>query len=163
MLQADGDMHDAEHGVDGEEHHHDRAEEGRDPGRPAALGAEQNDKNDDRRRQDVRREVGVDLFQPFERRQNRNRRRDHRVAREQRRPDDPEEEDQRRLLSERALRERLERQDAAFALVVGLHQEQHVFAGDDDQERPDDERDDADHLGGPSAEPLNWPSAVCSA
>ena len=46
-----------------------------------------------------------------------------------------------------ALRQRLERQDAAFALVVGLHQEQHIFRGDDDQQRPDDQRDDADDLG----------------
>ena len=50
------------------------------------------------------------------------------VAREQGRPDDPEEKGQRRLLSERALRERLERKDAALALVVGQHQEQaHIF------------------------------------
>ena len=121
-------MHESEHGVDGEEDHHDRAEEGRDPGRPPALGAEQKDEDDDRRRQDVRREVDVDLFQSFERGQNGNRRRDHRVAREQRRSGDPEEEGQRRPLSERALRERFERQDAAFALVVGQHQEQHIFS-----------------------------------
>jgi len=39
----------------------------------------------------------------------------------------------RRLGGERHLGERLERQDAAFALVVGLHQEQDVFRRDDDQ------------------------------
>ena len=139
-------MHKPEHGVDGEEDEHDRTEECGDPGGPAALRAEKSDKDDDRRRQDVRREVDVDLFQPFERRQNGNRRRDHRVAREQRGSGDAEAEDQRRRLSERALRERFERQDAAFALVVGLHQEQHIFSGDDDQKRPNDERDDADDL-----------------
>ena len=139
-------MHEAEHGVDGEEDHHDRAEEGRDPRGPPALGAEQNDEDDDRSRQDVGREFDVDLFQSFERGQHRNRRRDDGVAREQRGAGDPEQEGQRRPLSERALRERLERQDAAFALVVRLHQEQHVFSGDDDQERPNDERDDADHF-----------------
>ena len=139
-------MDQAERGVDGEEDHHNWAEEGGDLRCPAALRAEQDDENDDRRRQDIPREAGVDLFQSFERRQNRNCRRDHGVAREQRRPDDSKEKDQRRLLSQRALCERLERQDAALALVVGLHQEQHVFSGDDDQERPNDERDDADHL-----------------
>ena len=56
-----------------------------------------------------------------------------------------------RSLPERALGERHQRQDAAFALVVGLHQEQHVFRRDDDQQRPDDERDDADHLVGAEA------------
>ena len=65
-------------------------------------------------------------------------------------------------LPERALGERLQRQDAAFALVVGLHQEQHVFRRDDDQQRPDDQRDDADDLVG-RARRLNWPSAVGSA
>ena len=120
-------MNEAEHGVDGEEDHHDRAEERRDPGRAPALGGEQQDEDDDRRRQDVGREVGVDLLQSFERGQHGNRRRDHGVAGEQRRAGDAEQKGERRPLSERALRERHERQDAAFALVVGLHQEQHVF------------------------------------
>ena len=44
------------------------------------------------------------------------------------------------------LGERVERQNAALALVVGPHQEQHVFGGDDDQQRPDDQRHRADHL-----------------
>ena len=56
-----------------------------------------------------------------------------------------------RLLPKGALRQRHQREDAALALVVGLHQEQHVFRRDDDQQRPDDERDDADNFRGPSA------------
>ena len=62
---------------------------------------------------------------------------------------DAEQKRNRRLLPKGALRQRLEGEDAAFALVVGLHQEQHIFRGDDNQQRPDDERDDADDFGGP--------------
>ena len=98
-------MHKAKHGVDREEHEHDRAEEGRDSGRPAALRAEQQDENDDRRGQDVRREADVDLFQPFKSGKNGNRGRDHRIAREQGGSGDAEQKDQRRALPERALRQ----------------------------------------------------------
>ena len=142
-------MHNSEHGVDSEKHHHDRAEEGRDFGRPPALGGEQHNENDDGRRQDVGREIGVDLLQAFERGEHRNRRRDDGVAREQGGAGDAEQKRDRRLLPKGALSQRHEGQDAAFALVVGLHQEHHIFRGDDDQQRPDDERDDADDIGWP--------------
>ena len=102
--------------------------------------------NDDRRRQDVGREIGVDLFQSFERGEDGNRRRDHGVSREQRRPGNAEHEMRSSCVVRAPLSERLQRQYAAFALVVGLHQEQDVFRGDDDQEGPDDEGDDADDL-----------------
>ncbi len=142
------DMHQSKHGVDGEEHHHDRAEEGCNSGRASALGREQQNEDDDRRRQDVSSKAGVDLFQSFERGEHGNRRRDHRVAREEGRAGDAEQKRNRRLLPEGALRQRFEGQDAAFALVVGLHQEQDIFRGDDNQQRPDNERDDADDFRG---------------
>ena len=66
-------------------------------------------------------------------------------------------------LPERALGERHQRQDAALALVVRLHEKQHVFRRHDDQQGPDDQRDDADDLIRRRARTLNWPSAVCSA
>ncbi len=140
------DLQKPEHGVDGEKHQHDRAEERRHPRRAAALDEEQQNQNDDRRRQNIRREVGVDLLQPLQRRQNRDRRRDDRVAGEQRRAGDAEQEHDRGAFADRGLRQRVERENAALALVVGAHQEQHIFGGDDDQQRPDDERDGADHL-----------------
>ena len=40
--------------------------------------------------------------------------------------------------------QRDQRQDPAFAVVVGLHHEQHVGDGDDDRHRPEDERDDTE-------------------
>ena len=135
-------------GVDGEEHEHDRAEEGGDTGGSAALRGKEQHEDDDRRGQDVGREFGVDLLQPFERRQDRNRRRDHGVAREEAEPATPSRKASVVLCPSARCASAIKRQDAALALVVRLHQEQHIFSGDDDQERPDDERDDADHLRG---------------
>ena len=94
------------------------------------------------------REIGVELLQSFKSGQDGNRRRDHRVARKQRGSGDAKQKRHRRPLPKRALRERHEREDAALALVVGLHQEQHIFRGDDNQQRPNDQRNDADDLGG---------------
>ena len=151
MIQAEAICDKAEYGVDGEERHHDRAEEGRNPGCASALGREQQHEDDDRRRQHIARQIGVDLFQAFERGKDGNRRSDDRVAGKQGRPGDAEQKHDRGPSPEGVLRERHQRQGAAFALVVGLHQEQHIFPGDDEQQRPDDERDDADDLRGPSA------------
>ncbi len=38
-----------------------------------------------------------------------------------------------------------EREDAAFALVVGAHEQDDVFERDDEDQRPDQQRDDAEH------------------
>ena len=150
-----GDMHQSKHGVDREERHHDRAEEGCNSGRASALGREQQNEDDDRRGQDVSSKAGVDLFQSFERGEDRNCRRDDGVAREQGGPSDAEQKRDRRLLPKGALRQRHEGQDAALALVVGLHQVQDIFRGDDDQQRPDNERDDADDFRRAERGPLN--------
>ena len=47
--------------------------------------------------------------------------------------------------AERARGQRHQRQRAAFAVVVGAQQDQHVFGGDDQEQRPDDQRQDAEH------------------
>ena len=127
------DLHEPEQSVDGEEHHHDRPEKRRDARRAPALHKEQRDENHDRRREDIGREARIDLLQPFERREHRDRRRDDRVAREQSRAGDAEQEHRAGVLAERRAGERVERKDAAFALVVGLHQEHDIFGGDDDE------------------------------
>ncbi len=116
------------------------------PAVPRLWAANSSNEDDHRRRQDERREFGVDLLEPFERGEHRNRGRDDRVAAEQRRARHAEQEDDRRALAQRDLGQRLQRQNAAFALVVRLHQEQHVFRRHDDQQRPDDQRHDADDL-----------------
>ena len=61
-------------------------------------------------------------------------------------PATPMQENDRRAPAQRDLGQRLQRQNAAFALVVRLHEEQHVFRRHDDQQRPDDQRHDADDL-----------------
>ena len=48
------------------------------------------------------------------------------------------------LSRRRSLGQRHQGQDAAFALVVGAHHEEHVFDGDDDDQRPEDQREDAE-------------------
>jgi hypothetical protein len=42
--------------------------------------------------------------------------------------------------------QRHQRQDAALALVVRVHHQQHVFDRHDQQQRPEDQRQDAEHL-----------------
>ena len=148
-LPGGGDMDEAQHSIHQEERHHDRAEEGGDAGGAATLCGEQQHENDHRRRQDVRRQIGVDLLQPLERGENRDRRGDDRIAGKQRGPGHAEQKGDGRGLSERPLGEGHQGENAALTLVVRLHQKHHVFRGDDDQQGPDDERDDADDLSRP--------------
>jgi hypothetical protein len=50
------------------------------------------------------------------------------------------------LAAERAIGERHQGKRAAFAFIVGAEQDEHVFDGDDEEQRPDDERQNAqDH------------------
>ena len=48
-------------------------------------------------------------------------------------------------LAEGALRQRHQRQRAALALVVGAQQDDDVFERDDDDQRPQDQRQHAEH------------------
>ncbi len=57
-------MDKSQHGVDGEERHHDRAEEGGDFGCAPALRGEQHNEDDDRRRQDVGARPASTCFNP---------------------------------------------------------------------------------------------------
>ena len=84
-------------------------------------------------------------LETFDRRQHRDRRRDHGVAEEHRGADHAEHQHERRAPAERARRERRERERAALAVVVGAQQDQHVFERDDDDQRPQDHRQHAEH------------------
>ena len=91
----------------------------------------------------------------LDRRQHRDRRRDHAVAVEQRGAEEAER-DQRRLRAAAAERRSrgsgaIEGHDAALAVVVGAHDEGHVLDRDDDRHRPEDQRDDAVDVAGRSA------------
>ena len=72
---------------------HDRTEERRDPRRAARLHGEQHQQDDDRQRHHVGIERRGDELDAFDRRQHRQRRRDHGVAVEQRAADDAEQHD----------------------------------------------------------------------
>ncbi len=139
------DIHQPGNGDGDEPNHHDRPEEGGDPGCAAALHGKQNDQNGNREPDDIMLEGGRREFQPFHRRQNGNRRRDHRIAEEHRGADDAENVDRGGAAAERPARQRGERQRAALAVVVGAQQDQDIFAGHDNDQRPQDERQHAEH------------------
>ena len=101
---------------------------------------------DDRERHDVGVERRRRDLQAFDRGQHRQRRRDDGVAVEQRAADDAEQDyDARRDAPSARDGERHQRQRAALAVVVGAQQDQDVFGGDDEEQRPDDQRQDAEH------------------
>jgi hypothetical protein len=61
-----------------------------------------------------------------------------------------------------AQREREEREDAAFAVVVRAHHHDEVLDRDHPHHRPDDEREEAHHVVGVSGMPLSGLNAVFS-
>ena len=107
---------------------------------------EQSDKNRDRDRDHVRIEHPGGDIQSFHRAEHGDRWRDHPVGVEQRR-------------SEQAKKEEIfsapcdvgdqgrQRQDAAFAAVIRPQDKDQIFDGDDEEERPNDERQNAQDVG----------------
>ena len=49
-----------------------------------------------------------------------------------------------KLFPERAMRESHQGKRSAFAVIIGAEQDDHVFHRDDEEQRPDDEREDAE-------------------
>ena len=126
--------------------HHDGAEIAADAGGAARLGHEQADQDRSRQRQDNRSEQVAKtrrVAQQLNRGQHGHRRGDEAITIEQRRATDPEHEDEQRPSAERPLRQRHQRQRAAFALVVGTHDENDVLDRHDDDQGPEHQRDDA--------------------
>jgi hypothetical protein len=70
---------------------------------------------------------------------------DHGVSVEKRRAGDAEPEQERRAASCPVLAERHQREGAALAVVVGAQQHEDVFQRHDERQRPQDEREHADH------------------
>ena len=97
-------------------------------------------------------ESRADELDALDGRQHADRRRDHPVAEQQRRAEQPEQHQdpgsrpcrrRRRLLRRDQCGER---EDAALAVVVGPQHQQHVLDGDDDHERPHDDRHRPHHV-----------------
>jgi hypothetical protein len=79
-------------------------------------------------------------LQPFDRREHRDRWGDHAIAVEHRRAEQPEHGEhavQRRAVAHGMGRQREHRNQAAFAIVVGAQDEQHVLDRDDHGDRPE--------------------------
>ena len=92
----------------------------------------------------------VAIVEALDRAEHRDGRRDHAVAVEQRRAEQAERDRASpRLfaLAHRRLRdERQQREDAALAVVVGAHHEDQVLDRDDERQRPEDQRQHAEHV-----------------
>ena len=113
--------------------------------RAAALHGEQADQDREAERHDVGLEGGRRELQALDRREHRDRRRDDRVAVEQRGADHAEQRDREDVVPHDALEQRHQRERAALAVVVGAHDQEHVFERHDDDQRPQDQRHDAEH------------------
>ncbi len=102
-----------------------------DAGGSSKLDSEKRGQDRERDRHDITIENGIYHLQAFDGRQHRNGRRDHGIAEEKCRPDDSEQQREAAATSSAHVRPAYERQDSALALVVGPHQQKHVFEGDE--------------------------------
>jgi len=112
------------------------------------LHREQGDQDRERQRQDKVVERRRDELEALHGGKHGNRRRDHAVAIEQRRARDAEQDQNRNLRTVgNLLDQRQQREDSAFAVVVGAHDEDDVFERHHRHQRPEDERDDPKDVG----------------
>ena len=126
--------------------HADRAEQLGHAGRAMALHDEQPDQNPQRHRQHIGRQRRHDQPQTLDRRQHRNRRRDGGVPGKKCRPRQRQQQDRDRPLASRQPHQRVQRQNAALTPVVGAQKEEHILDRHDQDQRPDQQRQDAQHL-----------------
>jgi hypothetical protein len=108
------------------------------------LHGKKQQQDNHRDRHHIGRQRRGDELQAFDGRQNRQCRRNDRIADEQGGTGNAEEEQPVGALAGIFHQERQQRQRAAFAIVVGPQQEQHVFQRDDDRQGPDHQRDQPD-------------------
>jgi hypothetical protein len=143
------DVRDARHADHDEPEHHHRPEHGADAARAMFLRDEQDDERGKRHRNHIGLERGLDDFEPFHGAQHGNGRRDHAIAKEQRRAHHTHHEEpstQTRARRDRRRREREQRHDAAFAVIIRPQDQDDVLQRNDDHQRPEDQRNDADDI-----------------
>ena len=131
---------------DHEPHQRYRAEVCRHALRATALDPEKREQDPQRDRQDVGIQDWSDQLEPLDGRQDRDRRRDRGVAVEERGAGDAKAKQQRGAAPDRALRQREQRERATLAAVVRPQHQHNVLEGDDQDQRPEQQRDDPDHL-----------------
>ena len=93
---------------------------------------------------------GEATSQAFDRREHRKRRRDHGIAVEERGGDDAEKDQVVPAAPERPLGQRHERERAALAVVVGADEDDDVFDRHHEDQRPEDQRQDAEDQPSPT-------------
>ena len=133
----------------GEPEHHDRPEQRTDPGRALFLEHEEQEQHGQGERNHIGLEGRCRDLQTLHRREYRDRRRHHAVAVEQRRAEQAENQDRiapQRSFLDRPQRQGHQRHDAAFALVVGTHDEGHILDRDHDHQRPENQREDTQDI-----------------
>jgi hypothetical protein len=116
----------------------------------STLDDEQSDQDRQRDRYDEFLECWRHQLEPLHGREHRDRRRDDAVSVQQRGAQDAEENDDRELGAignPIGAHKREEREDAALALVVGAQDDDDIFQGHHHHECPEDQRDDAEHVG----------------
>ena len=144
------DLRQAEDAEGGEPDQHHRAEEGAHGRRPAALDHEQAEEHERRERHDVGLERRGRGLQALDRGEDRDGGGDQAVAVEQRQPGDGQGGDQgaeRGRARHRPGGEGAQRQHPALAPVVGAQDEDDVLERDDQDQRPEHEREHAQHGG----------------
>ena len=150
------DLDQAQHHDGDEPEAHDRAEPAADAAGAEMLDGEQRDDDGERDRHDQRLESGRGDVEALDGAQHRDRRRQQAVAVEQRGAGHAEH-DVELAPADRDLGaardQRHQRQHAAFAAIVGAHHDQHVLQRDDDDQRPGDQRQDAEHVIGDRLQP----------
>jgi hypothetical protein len=145
------DLQRPEHRQDREPEQGDRPEHGTDTGRAEPLAGEQRDEDGDRDRHDVGLQHRRRHAQAFHRAKDRDGRRDDAVTVQERGAEHAEQDEQRSLGASRGRDRRGQRgqgEDAALAVVVGTQHEDEVLERDDDDQGPEDQREDAEHVGG---------------
>ena len=122
---------------------HDRAERPADAGSPLGLDREQRHEDQNRGGEHIGGEGRKHDVQPLQRREHGNRRRDRPVAVDQRRAEKTDRDDDGAMLTLHA-KQRHQRDDAAFAVIVDAHRNGHVFDRRHHDQGPDDERQHAE-------------------
>ncbi len=140
------DLQRAENPDHAEPQDHDRAEIAADESRAAPLDDEQGNQQQQSQRHHIGfKRRGCD-FQPLNRAQHGNRRCDDAVAVEQRGADQPGPHDPAATPGGRGAQgQHHQRENAALAAIARPHHDKNVFDGDDQRQRPGDQREHSEH------------------
>ena len=144
------DINDSRDGERRKPQAHHRAEHQADRARPMSLNGEKAGQDQGGDRHHIRSQFGRDHFEPFDRAQHRNRRRDHAVAVEQ---GGGEYAEQRQGISDAVAAgqfgdEREQGKAAAFAVIVCSHDDENILDRDQQHHGPEHQREHAEDIGG---------------